>query len=132
MSASLADLAGVGRDVQIRGLKVTVTGVSARGLASLFKRFPDLVGAVTGVGLNISSLVEMGPEVLAAVIAAGTGSPDDPAAEEVADRLGMSDQLSLIEAILSETFAGDPEGFMKRLENLAGAVGVQTGPAAAD
>lgn len=124
--SSLADLAGVGRDVQIRGLKVTVTGVSARGLAMLFRRFPDLVGAVTGAGLNIASLVEMGPQVLAAVIAAGTGSPDDQEAEAVADRLGMSDQLALIEAIIAETFAGDPEGFMKRLESLAGAVGVQT------
>lgn len=124
--SSLADLAGVGRDVEIRGQRVTVTGVSARGLATLFRRFPELVGAVTGAGLNISSLVEMGPEVLAAVIAAGTGSPDDPEAEAVADRLGMSDQLSLIEAIIAETFAGDPEGFMKRLESLAGAVGVQT------
>ena len=131
MSASLADLAGVGRDVEIRGLRVTVTGVSARGLATLFKRFPDLVGAVTGAGLSIASLTEMGPEVLAAVIAAGTGAPGDPAAEDVADRLGMSDQLALIEAIIGETFAGDPEGFMKRLENLAGAVGVQTSQAAA-
>ena len=131
MSASLADLAGAGRDVEIRGLRVTVTGVSARGLATLFKRFPDLVGAVTGAGLSIASLTEMGPEVLAAVIAAGTGAPGDPAAEDVADRLGMSDQLALIEAIIGETFAGDPEGFMKRLENLAGAVGVQTSQAAA-
>lgn len=127
--SSLADLAGVGRDVEIRGRKVTVTGVSARGLATLFRRFPELVGAVTGAGLNIASLVEMGPEVLAAVIAAGTGSPDDPDAEAVADRLGMSDQLALIEAIILESFGGDPEGFMKRLEGLAGGLGVQTGPA---
>jgi len=127
---SLADLAGVGQDVTVRGQKVTVTGVSARGLALLFKRFPELVGAVTGAGLSLASLTELGPDVLAAVIAAGTGAPGDPQAEAVADRLGMSDQLSLIEAILSETFAGDPEDFMKRLENLAGAVGVQTGPVA--
>lgn len=130
MSASLADLAGVGRDVEVRGLRVTVTGVSARGLATIFKRFPDLVGAVTGAGLNIASLVDMGPEVLAAVIAAGTGSPDDPEAEAVADRLGMSDQLALIETILLESFGGDPEGFMQRLEKLAGGFGVQTEKAA--
>lgn len=123
--ASLSDLAGVGRDVTVRGRTVTVTGVSARGLATLFRRFPDLIGAIAGAGLSVSALAQMGPDVLAAVIAAGTGSPDDPAAEEVADRLAMSDQLALIEAIMSESFGGDPAGFMKRLESLAAGVGAQ-------
>lgn len=123
--ASLADLAGVGRDVIVRGHTVTVTGVSARGLAVLFRRFPDLIGAVTGAGLSVSALAEMGPDVLAAVIAAGTGSPGDQTAEAVADRLAMSDQLALIEAIMTESFGGDPAGFMKRLESLAVGVGAQ-------
>ena len=123
--ASLADLAGAGRDVTVRGRTVTVTGVSARGLAVLFRRFPDLIGAVTGAGLSVSALADMGPDVLAAVIAAGTGSPDDPAAEEVADRLPLSDQLTLIEAIMAESFGGDPAGFMKRLESLAAGIGAQ-------
>jgi hypothetical protein len=131
MGASLADLAGVGRDVEVRGLKVTVTGVSARGLALLFKRFPELVGAVTGAGLSLASLTELGPDVLASVIAAGTGAPGDPQAEAVADGLSMSDQLALIDAILLESFGGDPEGFMQRLEKLAAGVGVQTSQAAA-
>ena len=129
MQASLLDLAGVGRTVSIRGLEISVTGISARGLAVLFSRFPQLVDAVTGAGLDLSSLAELGPDVLAAVIAAGTGHPGSEQAEAVAASLSMSDQLSLVEAIGSETFAGDAANFMQRLEKLAAGVGVQVGKA---
>lgn len=129
MSASLLDLAGVGRTVTVRGLDVPVTGISAKGLAVLFGRFPSLVDAVTGAGLDLSSLADLGPDVLAAVIAAGTGHPGDAKAEAVAANLSMSDQLSLVEAIGAETFAGDAQNFMKRLEQLAAGVGVQVGKA---
>lgn len=129
MSASLLDLAGVGRTVSVRGLDIPVTGISARGLAVLFARFPSLVDAVTGAGLDLSSLADLGPDVLAAVIAAGTGHPGSEQAEAVAASLSMADQLSLIEAIGQETFAGDAGNFMKRLEALAAGVGVQVGKA---
>lgn len=129
MQASLLDLAGVGRTVTVRGLDIPVTGISARGLAVLFGRFPSLVDAVTGAGLDLSSLADLGPDVLSAVIAAGTGHPGDAKAEAVAASLSMSDQLSLIEAIGTETFAGDPGNFMARLEKLASGVGVQVGKA---
>lgn len=127
MSASLLDLAGVGRTVSVRGLEIPVTGISARGLAVLFGRFPQLVDAVTGAGLDLSSLADLGPDVLAAVIAAGTGHPGSEQAEAVAASLSMSDQLSLIEAIGHETFAGDAQNFMARLERLAAGAGVQVG-----
>lgn len=129
MSASLLDLAGVGRTVSVRGLDVPVTGISAKGLAVLFGRFPQLVDAVTGAGLDLSSLADLGPDVLAAVIAAGTGHPGDAKAEAVAASLSMSDQLTLIEEISAETFAGNPGNFMQRLEKLAAGVGVQVGKA---
>lgn len=122
---SLADLAAAGRDVEIRGASVTVTGVSARGLASLFRRFPELVSAVTGKGLDLSSLADLGPDVLCAVIAAGCGAPGDEAAEDAADRLSLSEQLSLVEAVVGETFGGDPEAFLARLGSLAAGAGVR-------
>lgn len=127
MQASLLDLAGVGRTVTVRGLDIPVTGISAKGLAVLFGRFPQLVDAVTGAGLDLSSLADLGPDVLAAVIAAGTGHPGDAKAEAVAASLSMSDQLSLVEAIGQETFAGDAQNFMARLERLAAGAGVQVG-----
>lgn len=129
MQASLLDLAGVGRTVSVRGLEIPVTGISAKGLAVLFGRFPQLVDAVTGAGLDLSSLADLGPDVLAAVIAAGTGHPGDAKAEAVAASLSLSDQLSLVEAIGQETFAGDPQNFMARLERLAAGAGVQVGKA---
>ncbi|MEA5159971.1 hypothetical protein U5903_04205 [Cereibacter johrii] len=132
MTASLLDLAGVGRTVTVRGTPVTVTGISARGLAALFSRFPDLVGAVTGGGLDLTSLVTTGPDVAAAVLAAGTGHPGDERAEAVAASLSLSDQLALLEGIAHETFGGGGvEDFAKRLAAAAASVGVSAGAAEA-
>ncbi|MBO4169550.1 phage pre-tape measure protein [Cereibacter azotoformans] len=132
MTASLLDLAGVGRTVTVRGTPVTVTGISARGLAALFSRFPDLIQSVTGGGLDLTSLVTTGPEVAAAVLAAGTGHPGDERAEAVAASLSLSDQLALIEGIAAETFGSDGiEGFAKRLASAAAAAGVRAGEAEA-
>jgi hypothetical protein len=129
--SGLLELAAAGRDVIVRGKPVTVTGISARGLAGLLRRFPELLELLDGKGLNMEALATLGPDVLAAIVAAGTGSAGDKRAEEIADSLGLSDQLALIEAIAVETFAGDPQGFLKRLESLAAGAGVQIGSDAA-
>ena len=127
MSKGLLDLAGAGRTVPVRGTDITVTGISARGLAGLLTRFPQLIEAMDGKGLDMSALADLGPDVLAAVIAAGTGAAGDAAAEAVADSLGLGEQLTLIEAIAVETFAGDSANFLKRLESLGASVGVEIG-----
>lgn len=123
--SGLLDLAGAGRAVHVRGATVTVTGISARGLAALLRRFPALLEMLDGKGLNIDALATLGPDVLAALIAAGTGAAGDARAEAVADGLGIADQLALVEAIAAETFSGDPAGFLSRLTALAGGLGVQ-------
>lgn len=123
--SALADLAGVGVQVTVRGRAVTVTGLSARALVALLRRFPALADAIAGKGIDLNRLADLGPDVLAAVIAAGTGSVGDAAAEAAADTLPVADQLALVEAIASETFGGDAEGFLRRLESLAGGLEVQ-------
>lgn len=117
--ASLLDIAPAGRTVTVRGTDVAVAGVSATGLATLLRRFPALLAALSGGNLSAESLAEAAPEALAAVIAAGTGSPGDARAEAVAGNLSASEQLDLLSAIISETMPGGVEDFVKRLESLA-------------
>lgn len=118
--ASLLDLAPSARTVTVRGVAVEVAGVTARGLAVVLRKHPQLIEALKGGGISVESLAEMGPAVVASVIAAGTGNPGDAKAEAVAESLSISDQLLLVEAIVSETFPDGPENFMKSLERVTG------------
>lgn len=126
--ASLLDIAPAGRTVPVRGTDVAVTGVSAAGLATLLRRFPTLLAALSGGTLSAESLAEAAPEALAAVIAAGTGSPGDAKAEAVAATLSASEQLDLLSAIITETMPGGVEDFVRRLESLATAAGGRGAP----
>lgn len=125
--ASLLDIAPAGRSVPIRGTDVAVTGVSAAGLAALLRRFPTLLAALSGGTLSAESLAEAAPEALAAVIAAGTGSPGDARAEAVAATLSASEQLDLLSAVIEATMPQGIEDFVRRLENLAQKAGAGRG-----
>ncbi|MFL9499231.1 hypothetical protein ACJMQP_04155 [Rhodopseudomonas palustris] len=76
-------------------------GVSARGVAYILSRFPEVRQMLTGqkVELNLDTLFERAPDAVAAIIAAGTGSPGDLSAEMVADQLPAAAQLELLLAI---------------------------------
>lgn len=128
--AGLLDIAGGGETVAVRGQPVAVTGVSARGVAVLLGRFPELRALLTGREVDPGRLVALGPDVVAAVIAAGTGAPGDEAAEAVADGLSVAEQADLLEAVLRLTLPRGLGPFVARLEALGEQLGV-AGPAAA-
>ena len=71
----LVDIAPVTSTVFIRGHDITITGVSARGIAHLLARFPELRALMTGREVAFGDLLKLGGDVIAAIIAAGTGSP---------------------------------------------------------
>lgn len=123
----LLDLAAAGRVVSIRGRDVTVRGLSARAIARLLARFPALTAALAGPGISAAALLSLGPSVVAAITAAGLGLLDDEDAERAAGDLTAADQAALIDAVLAETVADDPAGFLQRLASLAARVGVEIG-----
>jgi hypothetical protein len=93
-------------------------------------RFPQVREMMVGrdpSGLTPENLVKMVPDAIACVIAAGTGSPGDPAAEAVAESLGAQDQLELLEAILEATLPKGPGPFVEKLMALASVVGGDLG-----
>jgi hypothetical protein len=99
----LVDIALAVERVTIRGQEVEVFGVSAAGLAQLLARFPDLRKLFSGRDLGAEELIAVGGDLVAAIIAAGTGDPGDPVVEEAAGRLGIDEQADMLSAILRVT-----------------------------
>lgn len=109
--------------VTVMGRKVPTPGVSAKGLAYLLGRFPDLRKLMAGRHVEEKELLAMGGDVVGAIIAAGTGSAADPEAEAFAADLPLDVQADLLVAILKVTM---PQGFGPLVEKLA-AMGLLAG-----
>lgn len=125
--ASLMDIAPSHRTVLVRGTDVEVTGVGVSGLTHLIGRFQGMEGLLDG-GLSVASIQAMGPEFVAAVIAAGTGSPGDAKAEAVAAKLPLHDQIGLLSAIIEETMPAGVGEFGARVVGLARSLGAAPSP----
>lgn len=114
--AGLVDIAPAAETVAIRGTQIAVTGVSAHGIAMLLARFPDLRRMLSGLDVDADSLIGMGGEVVAAILAAGTGAAGDEAAEAAAAGLSVDEQIDLLSAIMRVTM---PKGVGPLAEKLA-------------
>jgi hypothetical protein len=114
----LVDIAPVTSTVSVRGQDVTVTGVSARGIATLLARFPELRALMTGREVALDELLKLGGDVVAAIIAAGTGAPGDAQAEAAADNLTLEEQADLIAAIVEITMPRGLGPLVDRLSRL--------------
>ncbi len=113
----LKDIAPSFTTVEVKGVAVPVTGVSALGIAYLFNRFPvvrELIGG-KDVDLSADALMTLAPEAVAAIIAVGTGAVNDSHAEAVAATLGVGDQVDLLEAIIKETMPNGVAPFVQKL-----------------
>lgn len=112
----LVDIAPITSSASIRGQDITITGVSARGIASLLARFPELRALMTGREVALDELLKLGGDVIAAIIAAGTGAPGDAQAEAAADNLTLEEQADLLGAIVELTM---PRGLGPLVEKLS-------------
>ena len=112
----LVDIAPVTSTVSIRGQDITIAGVSARGIALLLARFPELRAVMTGREVALDDLLKLGGDVIAAIIASGTGAPGDVQAEAGADNLTLEEQADLLGAIVELTM---PRGLGPLVEKLS-------------
>jgi len=116
----LVDIAPSTRTVRVGGDDVSVFGVSAKGIASLLVSFPDLQKVFVGDGVvDMTTIAGVAPDAIAAIIAAGCGSPGDPKAIEIAATLPAQYQANLFGAILELTL---PDGIGPFVEALTGAM----------
>lgn len=118
---SLLDIGPLSKQVDVGGKVLEVYGISVKGIAILFQRFPEARGWFTGVGGNVKvqELVKEAPDAIAAVIAAGCGFPGNKEAEEVAAKLPIEAQLDVLQAIAGLTFKNGFGPFAERIADLA-------------
>ena len=112
--------------VAVGGQDVAVRGVSARGVAILLGRFPELRALLARqeTAIGPERLLELVPDAVAAIVAAGIGHPGDPKAEAWAEILPVETQLDLLDAILRLTMPKGIGPFVERLAGLLGQLGV--------
>jgi hypothetical protein len=115
---SLVDIAPTADTVAVGEQNVEVYGVSMRGVAHLLGRFPELRMLMTGRDVGADQLMEMAPNAVAAILAAGTGQPGDAAAEAAADRLAVETQVDLLSAIMRLTLPKGVGPFVEKITQL--------------
>jgi hypothetical protein len=108
MSSSLLDLGPLTEEVEIRGVKLTVRGLTAASLFKLFSEFPNMQQALAQMGTSSSGMLELAPDLFAKVIAIATGSPEDAAVIAKARELGAADQMAILSVVQKLSF---PQGF---------------------
>ena len=114
----LIDIAPITTSVAIRGSDITVVGVSAKGVALLLARFPELRALMTGREVDLAEILRLGGDVVAAIIAAGTGKPGDEAIEAAVDNLTLEEQADLLLAIIRLTVPNGVGPLVEKLSNL--------------
>jgi hypothetical protein len=112
---SLLDLGPLTEEVDIRGVKLTVRGLTAASLFKLFSEFPDMQPALAQMGTSNSAMLELAPDLFAKIIAIATGSPDDEAIIAKAKELGAADQMAILSAVQRLSF---PQGFGPFVEQI--------------
>ena len=111
----LIDIAPKLEAVDVQGASVSVHGISAKGVAHLLGRFPELRMLMTGQDVEAAQLMAMGGDAVAAIISAGCGYPGDEKAEAVAGRLSIDAQADLLAAILRLTLPVGLGPFVEKL-----------------
>ena len=115
---SLIDIAPTTETVNVQGAAVAVHGISAKGVAYVLGRFPELRRLMSGQTVDVEQLMAMGGDAVAAIIAAGCGYPADEKAEAVAGSLAIDIQADLLAAILRVTLPSGLGPFVEKLTAL--------------
>lgn len=119
----LVDIAPVREAVDVGGQQIEVCGVSAKGIAYLLGRFPELRMRMSGREVSTEQMMAMGGDAVAAIIAAGCGYPGDEKAEAIAGQLSVEAQADLLVPILKLTMPKGVGPFVERLEALGSVLG---------
>jgi hypothetical protein len=114
----LLDIAPLTETVTVRDQSIEVTGVSAKGVAQLLLRFPELRALISGREVGLEQLLALGGDIVAAVIAAGCGQAGDARAEAAAGYLGLDDQAELLAAIMKLTMPQGIGPFVDKLSRM--------------
>lgn len=121
----LLDIAPTTETVKIRGVEITVHGISAKGIAHLLAKYPEIRKLLSGRTVENDDLIGLGADIVSAIIAAGVGHPGETDYEEAAATLNISEQADILERVIALTMPQGVNPFMDRLMGLMGKVGLQ-------
>jgi hypothetical protein len=123
---SLLDIGPLTEEVSVKGVKLTVSGISAIDIFNLIRRFSEIRNLIEGKeATSAEGVMTMAPDAVAAMIAACTGTPGNPEAEMKAKQLGVGDQLAIIEPALRMTFREGGIGpFVEQIQAITKLIGV--------
>lgn len=116
---SLLDIGDLTEEVEVRGVKIQVQGLSAGHIFQLFSKFPEvrnMIGNKTGSPQEI--MLALAPALIAKIIAMATGNPDDKEVEAKAAQLGAGDQLKIIAAVQRISFKDGLGPFIEEVNGL--------------
>jgi hypothetical protein len=125
--ATLLDIAPLIRNIEIRGTKLIVKGISAQGVVYLFTRFPILRMMMTGKqieGMTIETFIVLAPEAVSAVIAVGLGYvgeniEEQEQAEAIAAGFSIDEQIYSLTEIMEVTLPRGVGPFVEMIKTLA-------------
>lgn len=120
---SLVDLGPIREEVEIRGEKIEVKGLSADFIFSLLTKSNELRMLIAQRKIDpedIMSLINQAPVAVAECIACATGKQGDPATIGFAlAELGAGETFALMSPIMRLTFPQGVKSFMEGLTALA-------------
>jgi hypothetical protein len=119
--AGLLDLGPLTEELEVRGVKLTVRGLTAANLFKLFSEFPDMQKLLEQMGTPGAVMMNMAPDAFAKVIAISTGMPGSKEAEDNARELGAADQLAILSVVMRLSF---PQGFGPFVEQVTKLMGM--------
>jgi hypothetical protein len=122
--ASLLDIVPASASVDVGGVSVSVSGITAKGIGSLLGRFPDIQSALTGEGIMAEKLISLAPDAVAAIIAAGCGAPGNADHEAAAAGLPIGAQVDLLSAIITATLPRGVGPLVDQVKALSGNLGL--------
>lgn len=110
--------------VTIRGIEVDVVGINVTIIARLLRRYESLQKALVGeASLTPDLILELGPDVIGAIIAAGTNAEGNAEVEKKAQSLNIGEQFDLIYKIGEMTFGKSMGPFVEKIRALFKDVG---------
>lgn len=97
--------------------EVDVRGLNLQDIANLMARYPEVIGQFDGK-LDALSILKLGPQVVAAIMAMACGAPNDAGAEQALLSLGLSKQAEILTIIVKETAPNGIGPFVELLKAL--------------
>lgn len=120
---SLLDIGPLTEEVEVRGVKLNVQGLTAGHIFQLFAEFPDMRKMIdTKQGNPQQVMLSLAPELLGKIIAMALGEAGNKEVEAKAMTMGAGDQLNIISAIQRLSFSDGIGPFVERVTALMNAV----------